>query len=116
MKIIVAYLPTDSFDSARVALSDLGVSRMTIFQVHTADRQSSITLHQRRAILETHLRPELRLECAAADGQSRAIVDALRGPAGSATQVSVFDLEELHHESSREHVFPGDPRLDLPVG
>ncbi len=116
MKLIIAHLPTDSFDAARVALSDLGVLRMTVSHVHSAGPQSSITLRHRGAPLQTHLRAELRLECVATDGQSQAVVNSLRGHAGSATRVTVLDVEELHQEWSDGDLLPEDPRLDVAVG
>lgn len=36
MKLIVAHLPNDAFESVRTGLLDLGVLRMTISQVHSS--------------------------------------------------------------------------------
>ena len=43
------------------------------------------------------------------------IINVLRGYAGSAGQVAVLELEELHQESSQEPVFSDDPRLEAAV-
>jgi nitrogen regulatory protein PII len=120
MKLIIAHLPSDAFSSVRTALIDLGVlrvtvSEVTVSEVHTASSQSAITLRYRGAPLHSHLRPELRLECVATDGQSPMIINVLRGYAGSAGQVAVLELEELHQESSQEPVFSDDPRLEAAV-
>jgi len=115
MKLIIAHLPNDAFSSVRTALSDLGVLRVTVSEVHTASSQSAMTLRHRDAPLHRHLRPELRLECVAADGQSPMIIDVLRGYAGSAGQVAVLELEELYQVFSQEPVFSDDPRLEAAV-
>jgi len=115
MKLIIAHLPNDAFSPVQTALTDLGVLRVTVSEVHTASSQSAITLHYRGAPLQSHLRPELRLECVATDEQSRLIINVLRGYAGSAGQVAVLELEELHQGSSQEPVFFDDPRLEVAV-
>ncbi len=115
MKLIIAHLPNDAFSPVQTALSDLGVLRVTVSEVHTASSQSAITLRYRGAPLHSHLRPELRLECVATDGQSPMIINVLRGYAGSAGQVAVLELEELHQETSPEPVFSDDPRLETAV-
>ncbi len=112
MKMIIAHLPTDAFSPVRSALTDLDVLRVTVSEVHTASSQSAITLRYHGAPLDSHLRPELRLECVASDGQSPMIINVLRGYAGSAGQVAVLELEELHQASSQEPAFfLDDPRL-----
>lgn len=111
MKLIIAHLPNNSFDSARTALSELGVLRVTVSAVHTATTQSAISLRYRDTALETHLRSELKVECVTTGGQSPAVIDVLRGHAGSTGQVIVLDLELLHREDSQEPVFHDDPRL-----
>jgi len=115
MKLIIAHLPNDAFSPVRTELSDLGVLRVTVSEVHTASPRSAITLRYRGAPLHSDLRPELRLECVATDGQSPMIINVLRGYAGSAGQVAVLELEELHQESSQEPVFSDDPRLEAAV-
>ena len=115
MKLIVAHLPNDAFSPVRTALTDLGVLRVTVSEVHTASSQSAITLRYRGASLHSELRPELRLECVATDGQSPMIISVLRGYAGSAGQVAVLELEELHQAAPEEPVFSDDPRLEAAV-
>jgi nitrogen regulatory protein PII len=115
MKLIIAHLPNDAFSPARTALNDLGVLRVTVSEVHTASSQSAITLRYRGAPLHSHLRPELRLECVATDGQSPTIINVLRGYAGSAGQVAVLELEELHQAAPEEPIFTDDPRLEPAV-
>jgi len=115
MKLIIANLPNDAFSPVRTALNDLGVLRVTVSEVHTASSQSAITLRHREALLHRHLRPELRLECVASDRQSPMIVNVLRGYAGSAGQVAVLEIEELHQVFSQEPVFSDDPRLEAAV-
>jgi len=115
MKMIIAHLPNDALEAVRAELIDLGVLGMTVSEVHSASPQSAITLRYRGAPLDTHLRAELRLECVATHGQSPAVINVLRGYAGSAGRVAVLELEELHQEWSDEHVFSDDPRLEAAV-
>ena len=102
MKLIIAHLPTDVFEPVRMHLGDLGVLRLTISEVHVASGQSTITLRYRGSTLETHLEAGLRLECVATDGQAPGVINVLRGHAGSAGQVAMLDLEELHQQSSED--------------
>ncbi len=122
MKLIIAHLPNDAFPAVGTALSDLGVLRVTVSEVHTASLRPETTLshhaaplHYRRAPLHRHLRSELRLECVATEGQSPMIINVLRGYAGSAGQVAVLELEELHQVFSQEPVFSDDPRREAAV-
>lgn len=115
MKLIIANLPNDAFAPVRTALSDIGVLRVTVSEVHTTSSQPATTLRHRKALLHRHLRPELRLECVATDGQSPLIIKVLRDHAGSAGQVAVLELEELYRVFSQEPVFSDDPRLEAAV-
>jgi len=119
MKLIIAHLPNDAFESVRTELLDLGVPRMTVTEVHSSGPQSATMLRSRGVTLRTHLRPELRLECVAPADQTLAVVNVLRGHAstrwGLGGRVTVLDLEGLHEDSSEPHSFPDDPRLDAAV-
>lgn len=116
MKMIVAHLPNNAFETLRTELGDLGVLRMTIAQVYGTSPRPPVTLRYRGAPVPTHLRAEMRLECVVADGQSSALIDVLRAHAGQYGQVAVLDLEELHQNKwAEEDVFCDDPRLDAAV-
>lgn len=116
MKLIIAHLPNQAFEPVRNELLDLGVSRMTISEVHSSGPQSEVTLRTRGTALRTHMRPELRLECLTSAGQAAAVVAVLRAHAtarrGLGGQVVVVDLEEVHEAAAGEdETFSGDPRV-----
>lgn len=115
MKLIIAHVPNDVFEPVRTELTDLGVFRMAISEVHSTSARSTITLRYRGAPLSCQLRSQVRLECVATEGQSPAVIDVLRGYAGPYGQVAVLELEELHQEGSEEQEFSDDPRLDVAV-
>lgn len=107
MKLIIAHLPSDEWESVRTELLDLGVLRTTISQVHSSGPQSDRTLHDLRgAEIHTHLRAELRLELVAAAEQAPAIVELLRGHVGTRWgldgRVAVLDIEGLHRSSQAD--------------
>ena len=53
MKLIIAHLPNDAFEPARTELADLGVSRITISEVHSTSMLPAVTLRYRGAALQT---------------------------------------------------------------
>ena len=112
MKLIMAYLPNGSFECARTQLADLGVLRLTVSEVRSTSALPAVTLRYRGASLKTHLRPELRVECVAAEQQAPAAVNVLRACAGGYGQVLVLDIEELHQSPVQEPTFASDPRLE----
>lgn len=116
MKLIIAHLPTQAFDSVRTELLGLGVSRLTISEVHSSGPGSAATLQYRGAPLPTKLRPELKLECLTTAEQSAAVVNVMRGYAGARRglggHVAVLDVEEIHEVSFDDEIFLDDPRLD----
>jgi len=112
VKLIMAHLPDDAFESARTQLADLGVLRLTVSEVRSTSALPAVTLRYRGASLETHLRTELRLECVVAEGQAPAAVSLLRACGGRYGQVVVLDIEELHQSRLQEPTFVSDPRLE----
>ena len=115
MKMIIAHLPNGTFEAARTELNDLGVLRITMSEVHSTSAQPAITLRYRGAIVKTHLRAELRLECVATNGQSPAVIDVLCGLAGPYGQVAALDIEDLHPHWQQDDLFCEDPRRDAAV-
>ena len=115
MKLIIAHLAHDEFDSVRGELRDLGVHRTTISEVRTSDPRTAITLRYRGATLQTHLRPCLKLECVVGDEQS-SVVQVLRRHMSEGetvpSRVAVLDLKELYEAAAKDELFPDDPRLD----
>jgi len=115
MNLIIAHVPNDSFDLVRSELHEIGVGTTTISEVHVSGPQSTRTLRYRRATLQTHLQPALKLECVASDEQSPAIVDLLRrytvGAGTGAQWVAVLELNALYEAAVEDDAFPNDPWL-----
>jgi len=114
--MIIAHLQHDVFETVRSELSDLGVRRVTIAQVHSTSPQAPVTLRYRGTTLQTHLRAEIRLECVAADRYAAAVIDVLRAQAGPDGEIAVLALEALHQpQRPEDDVFSDDPRFDAAV-
>jgi nitrogen regulatory protein PII len=68
MKMIVAYIRHEAFESIRAELLDAGFPSLTISEVKGSGRQKAITEHYRGSELAVHLRPKLKLECVVETG------------------------------------------------
>ena len=116
MKLIIAHLAHDAYDSVRGELRDLGVHQTTISEVRVSDPGTAVTLRYRGATMQTHLRPCLKLECVVGDEQSPSVVRVLRRHMSEGetvpSRVAVLDLEELYEAAAKDELFPDDPRLD----
>ena len=62
MKMVVAYIRHEAFETIRAELLDAGFPSLTIAEVKGSGRQRGITEHYRGAELAIHLRPKLRVE------------------------------------------------------
>ena len=67
MKMVVAYIRHEAFDSIRQELLDKGFPSLTVTEVKGSGRQKGITEHYRGADLTVHLRPKVKLECVVED-------------------------------------------------
>ncbi len=116
MKLIIAHLPHGAFESVRDELLDLGVTRMTVMEVHSSGPQSAVTLQSRAATLQSNLRSEMRLECVVSSGRVPAVVDVLRMHGSTrwalGGRIAVIDLDQLHEDATEDDVAPDDPRRE----
>ena len=62
MKMIVAYIRHEAFESIRQELLEAGFPSLTSIEVKGSGRQKGITEHYRGSELQIHLRPKLKLE------------------------------------------------------
>ena len=62
MKMVIAYIRHEAFESIRADLLEAGFPSITITEVKGSGRQKAITEHYRGSALAVHLRPKLKLE------------------------------------------------------
>lgn len=77
MKMVVAYIRHEAFESIRTELLDRGFPSLTVTEVKGSGRQRGVTEVYRGAKLTSHLRPKLKLECVVADTDVETIVDVV---------------------------------------
>jgi nitrogen regulatory protein P-II 2 len=81
MKLIIAIIKPFKLDDVRDALSQLGVSGMTVTEVKGYGRQKGHTEIYRGAEYVVNFLPKLRLEVAVASDRAEAVVEALKSSA-----------------------------------
>src|SRR5205085_315326 len=67
MKMVVAYIRHEAFESIRQELLEAGFPSLSIIEVKGSGRQKGITEHYRGSELTIHLRPKLKLEMVVED-------------------------------------------------
>jgi len=77
MKMVVAYIRHEAFDSIRQELLDKGFPSLTVSEVKGSGRQKGITEHYRGADLTVHLRPKVKLECVVEDKDVALVKDVI---------------------------------------
>ena len=77
MKMVVAYIRHEAFDSIRQELLDRGFPSLTVSEVKGSGRQKGITEHYRGADLTVHLRPKVKLECVIEDKDVALVRDVI---------------------------------------
>jgi len=77
MKMVVAYIRHEAFDSIRQELLDKGFPSLTVSEVKGSGRQKGITEHYRGADLTVHLRPKVKLECVIEDKDVALVRDVI---------------------------------------
>jgi nitrogen regulatory protein PII len=63
MKMVIAYIRHEAFESIRHDLLEAGFPSITITEVKGSGRQKAITEHYRGSELAVHLRPKIKIEC-----------------------------------------------------
>ena len=98
MKLITAIIKPFKADDVREALSDLGVSGMTLTEVKGFGRQKGHTELYRGAEYVIDFLPKVKLEVAVADDLSDQVVEAICKAANSGQigdgKIFVSDLEQ----------------------
>ena len=83
MKLIVAIIRPFKLDDVREALSDVGVSGITVTEVKGFGRQKGHTELYRGAEYQVDFLPKLKLEIAVTDALFDAAIDAITRTAGT---------------------------------
>ena len=97
MKLITAIIKPFKSDDVREALSEIGVSGMTLSEVKGFGRQKGHTELYRGAEYQVDFLPKVKLEIAVQDDQVERLVEAIVGAAKTGKigdgKVFVYDLE-----------------------
>ncbi len=83
MKKIEAIIKPFKLDEVREALSEAGVSGLTVSESKGFGRQKGHTEHYRGAEYQVDFLPKIRLEVVVRDDQAEAVVEAITGAANT---------------------------------
>jgi nitrogen regulatory protein P-II 2 len=99
MKFVTAILKPFKLDDVREALSEVGVSGITVTEVKGFGRQKGHTELYRGAEYVVDFLPKVKLEVALADDQLDAVLEAIRRTANTGKigdgKIFVFDLDSV---------------------
>ncbi|BBA33503.1 MULTISPECIES: P-II family nitrogen regulator [Methylocaldum] len=99
MKFVTAILKPFKLDDVREALSDVGISGITVTEVKGFGRQKGHTELYRGAEYVVDFLPKVKLEVAVTDEQLEAVIDAISKTANTGKigdgKIFVLDLEQV---------------------
>jgi nitrogen regulatory protein P-II 2 len=99
MKFVTAILKPFKLDDVREALSDVGISGITVTEVKGFGRQKGHTELYRGAEYVVDFLPKVKLEVAVTDEQLDAVLDAISKTANTGKigdgKIFVLDLEQV---------------------
>jgi nitrogen regulatory protein P-II 2 len=98
MKLVVAIIKPFKLDEVREALTELGVTGMTVTEVKGFGRQKGQTEIYRGAEYSTNMVPKLKVEVACATDLSPRVVEAIQAAANTGAigdgKIFVLDIGE----------------------
>jgi nitrogen regulatory protein P-II 2 len=98
MKLVVAIIKPFKLDEVREALTELGVTGMTVTEVKGFGRQKGQTEIYRGAEYSTNMVPKLKVEVACASDLSPRVVEAIQAAANTGAigdgKIFVLDIGE----------------------
>jgi nitrogen regulatory protein P-II 2 len=98
MKLVSAIIKPFKLDDVREALSELGVTGITVTEVKGFGRQKGHTELYRGAEYVVDFLPKIKVEVAVADDRLDAIIEAIAGAARTGKigdgKIFVFDLQQ----------------------
>ena len=77
MKMVVAYIRHEAFESIRQDLLEAGFPSLTITEVKGSGRQKGITEHYRGSEIAINLRPKIKIECVVDDGAVGVVTETI---------------------------------------
>jgi nitrogen regulatory protein PII len=94
MKMVVAYIRHEAFESIRQDLLEAGFPSLTITEVKGSGRQKGITEHYRGSEIAINLRPKLKIECVVDDAAVGVVTETILRHArtGSVGDGKIFTL------------------------
>jgi nitrogen regulatory protein P-II 2 len=99
MKFVSAILKPFKLDDVREALSEVGVTGITVTEVKGFGRQKGHTELYRGAEYVVDFLPKVKLEVAVDDNQLEAVIDAIERTANTGKigdgKIFVFDIEQV---------------------
>ena len=99
MKLVTAIIKPYKLDDVREALSEVGVSGMTVSEVKGFGRQKGHTELYRGAEYVVDFVPKIKLEVAVSDGDVESVVEAITNASRSGKigdgKIFVYDLQQV---------------------
>ena len=99
MKMVMAIIKPFKLDDVREALSEVGVSGVTVTEVKGFGRQKGHTELYRGAEYVVDFLPKIKLEVAVTDDQAERVVEAIQGAANTGKvgdgKIFVYDLDKV---------------------
>jgi nitrogen regulatory protein PII len=94
MKMVVAYIRHEAFESIRQDLLDAGFPSLSITEVKGSGRQKGITEHYRGSEIAINLRPKIKIECVVEDNAVGVVTETILRHArtGSVGDGKIFTL------------------------
>lgn len=94
MKLVIAYIRHDAFESIRSELLQRGLPSMSITDVKGTGRQKGVTERYRGTAVTNYLRPRLKLEVGVPSEDVQTVVDVIlkHGRTGSIGDGKIFVL------------------------
>jgi nitrogen regulatory protein PII len=94
MKMVVAYIRHEAFESIRQDLLEAGFPSLSITEVKGSGRQKGITEHYRGSEIAINLRPKIKIECVVEDNAVGVVTETILRHArtGSVGDGKIFTL------------------------
>jgi nitrogen regulatory protein PII len=116
MKMVVAYIRHEAFESIRQDLLNAGFPSLTITEVKGSGRQKGITEHYRGSEIAINLRPKLKVECVVDDADAALVTDTILRHARTGNvgdgKIFLLPVEEairIRTGETGEHVLQAHP-------
>jgi nitrogen regulatory protein PII len=123
MKMVVAYIRHEAFESIRQELLEAGFPSLSLIEVKGSGRQKGITEHYRGSELQIHLRPKLKLEMVVEDRDVGVVKETIlrHARSGSIGDGKIFvlpveDAVRIRTGEEGEEVLQAHEPQEIPAG